>query len=116
MKGWTGEHLGEVFDLPEKTLAELLNTLLAEGFIISTGDNPPVYALAQNPDRIMIYEVLSALRDSSGGWQPLSMTKGESYLADLLARIESCSVESLAGVSLEDIAAAEVTVENTSAH
>jgi membrane protein len=112
MKGWTGEHLGEAFDLPEKTLAELLNTLMAEGFIISTTDTPPVYALAKDPGRIMIFEVLSALRDSSGGWQPLFMTKGESYLADLLSRIERCSVESLAGVSLEDIAA----VEDSSSH
>jgi membrane protein len=116
LHGWTGEHLGEAFDLPEKILAELLNTLMDEGFIVSTGDYPSVYALARAPDRIMIYEVLRALRDSAAGWQPLSMTTGETFLADLLARIERCSVESLAGVTLKDIAASAVTVETPSAH
>ena len=87
-----------------------------EGFIVSTGDDPPVYALAQAPDRIMIYDVLRALRDAAGGWQPLSMTTGETYLADLLARIERCSIESLAGVSLKDIAASAVMGEAPSVH
>lgn len=116
MKGWTGEHLSETFDLPERTLTELLNNLMAEGFIVSTADQPPVYALAKDPDRIMICEVLGALRDLSGGWQPLSMTREESCLADLLARVENCSVERLAGVSLEDIAAYAVTDKGPSSH
>lgn len=105
--GWTGEHLGAVFDLPEKTLKELLNNLIAEGFIVSTTEIPPVYALAQAPERILISEVLDSLRNSSGGWQPRALTQGESCLADLLARVEGCSTESLAGISLRDVAAAD---------
>lgn len=105
MRGWTGEHLGEVFDLPEIMLKELLNNLMEEGFIIATEDDPPVYALAKEPEKIMVAEVLSALRDSSSGWQPLSLTKGESFLADLLARVENLGTESLAGISLKEIAA-----------
>lgn len=103
-KGWTGEHLGDVFDLPEKILKELLDSLMLEGFIVSQGENPPLYALAKDPGHIMVSEVLAALQNSSGGWQPLVLTEGESYLADLLVAVEKNSVESLAGISLKDIA------------
>lgn len=112
MRGWTGEHLGAVFDLPEIMLKELLSNLMEEGFIISTADDPPVYALAQEPEKITVAAVLSALRDSSYGWQPLSLTKGESFLVDLLARVESFGTESLAGASLKEIAAEAVPGES----
>lgn len=113
--GWTGEYLGEVFDLPERLLKELLNNLMTEGFILSTADDPPVYTLSQAPEKIMICSVLNSLRDSAGGWQPLSLTEGESCLADLLARVESCGAERLAGISLKDIAAEAAHGELSSA-
>lgn len=111
ISGWRGEHFGELFDLPEKIVKELLINLMEEGFIFSTADDPPVYTLAQNPEKIMISAVLSALRDSSSGWQPLSFTKGESALADLLARVERFGTEKLAGITLRDIAAEAVPDE-----
>lgn len=111
IRGWTGEHLGEVFDLPERMLKELLSDLIDEGFVVATEGNPPVYALARAPEQIMVSEVLGALRNSSGGWQPLSLTKGESFLADLLARVEVGGTVILAGVSLKEIATETATEE-----
>lgn len=103
--GFRGEHFGEVLDLPEKLVKELLINLMEEGFILSTADDPPVYTLVQNPEKIMISAVLGALRDTSSGWQPLSFTKGESDLADLLAQVECFGTDKLAGISLRDITA-----------
>lgn len=116
VSGWRGEHFGEVFDLPEKLLKELLTNLMEEGYILSSADDPPVYTLAQNPEKIMISTVLGALRDTSSGWRPLSLTKGESDLADLLARVERFGTETLAGISLKDIAADAVPDEPSTAH
>lgn len=103
--GFRGEHFGEVLDLPEKLVKELLINLTEEGFISSTADDPPVYTLAQNPEQIMISVVLGALRDTSSGWQPLFLTNEESDLADLLALVERCGTDKLAGISLRDITA-----------
>ncbi|NVN98155.1 MAG: YihY family inner membrane protein [Geobacteraceae bacterium] len=116
VKGWTGEHLGDAFDLPEKILKELLSSLMLQGFIISTDDAPPVYALAKEPEEIMVSEVLSALQNSPVGWQPLTMTKGESYLADLLARVDTCMAKSLSGISLRDLADEVPRNESSSPH
>lgn len=116
IKGWTGEHLGEEFDLPERTLKDLLDKLLAEGFIAATTDHPPVYTLASDPGKIMVSDVLNALRDAAGGWQPLFLTEGESYLAALLARVEQSSIESLNGISLKDIVVTAASVDRRSAH
>lgn len=114
--GWSGEHFGEVFDLPEKLVKELLQNLVEAGFIVSLADNPPVFTLAQPPEKILVSDVLSTLRDNSSGWQPLSLTRGEVGLADLLAKMERFGTEKLAGVSLKDISAETVPGELPPAH
>jgi len=89
---------------------------MEDGFIFSTADDPPVYTLAQAPEKIMVSEVLNALRDSSSGWQPLSLTKGESVLVGLLAEVEHFGTERLAGVSLREIATETFPAELPAAH
>lgn len=116
VNGWSGEHFGEVFDLPEKLVKELLQNLINAGFIVSLADDPPVFTLAHNPEKIMVGDVLTALRDDSSGWQPLSLTKDETDLADLLAMAERFGTEKLAGISLRDITAATVPLELPPAH
>jgi membrane protein len=102
-KGWSGEHFGETFDLPERLVKELLNNLLEEGFIYGTADDPPLYHLTQAPEEIMVSTVLAALRDTSSSWRPLSLTKDEAELTELLARVEYSGTEILTGISIRNI-------------
>lgn len=115
-EGWTGEHFGDAFDIPERVLKVLLADLVMHGYIIATGDNSPVYRLAQEPDTIMVYDVLHALHDPPGGWQPEISTRGESYLAELLETVDKKRLENLAGLSLKHVADACTDDTGSSSH
>lgn len=105
--GWTGEHLGDALELPEKVLKDLLADLIDNGFIVRREDVPPLYVLARDPGQIMVGDVLAALNNSPAGWTPDILTKEETCLAELIARVEKCSADSLEGITLNDIAGCE---------
>lgn len=103
-EGWTAEQLGDDLDLSERALLSLLNDLVAAGFLVATVGPPTVYRPAREPDMILVAEVLAAIRESGGGWQPLSLTSGESYLAGLLAGVDEVTADKLSGMTLRGLA------------
>jgi membrane protein len=115
-RGVTATELADNLDLPERLLEELLLNLVASGFLDEDPGQPVLYTVAGDLEEVMIADVLAALRDSGGGWQPLRLTAGESYLDGLLARIDDCAAANLAGVSLKDIALPKTSAKGRAAH
>lgn len=103
-EGWTAEKLGDDLGLSEKVLLDLLESLIAAGFLVATVGAPTVYRPARDPDMVMVTEVLAALKDYGGGWKPLRLTAGEAYLSGLLAGIDAVAAEKLSGMTLRGIA------------
>jgi membrane protein len=115
-QGVTGEELGDNLDLPERLLDELLDNLIATGFLRTIPGDPPRYTAAGDLQDIMVADVLTALLDSAGGWQPLSLTEGEFCLAELLAEGDECRAATLAGISLQRIVEIEALAKRRAAH
>ena len=115
-QGVTGEELSDNLDLPERLLDELLDNLVATGFIRTIPGDPPRYTAAGDLQNILVADVLTALLDSAGGWQPLSLTEGEFCLAELLAKGDECRAATLAGISLQQIVEIEALAKRRAAH
>jgi membrane protein len=115
-EGLSGAELGDDLDLPERLLEELLSNLVATGFLRTVPGQPPVYTAAADLQDILVADVLSALLDSAGGWQPLALTEGESCLAELLAEGDECRAATLDGISLRQLAGNEALAKRRAAH
>ena len=115
-EGLSGADLGDDLDLPERLLEELLRNLVTTGFLKTVSSQPPVYTVVGDLQDIMVADVLSALLDSAGGWQPLSLTEGESCLAELLAEGDECRATTLAGISLLQLVESEALAKRRAAH
>lgn len=115
-EGMTEAELGDILDLPQKILEELLRNLVATGFLRPVPGQPQLFTAVGNLQDIMVADVLTALRDSAGAWQPLVLTEGESCLAELLTKADHCSTETLAGISLLQIAGSAVAAKRRAAH
>jgi len=114
--GVTGEELGDILDLPERLLDELLDNLVATGFVRTIPGETPLYTAAGDLQNILVADVLAALLDSAGDWQPLSLTEGESCLAELLAKGDECRATTLAGISLLQVVEIEPLAKSRTAH
>jgi len=114
--GVTGEELGDILDLPERLLDELLDNLVVTGFVRTIPGETPLYTAAGDLQNILVADVLAALLDSAGDWQPLSLTEGESCLAELLAKGDECRATTLAGISLLQIVEIEPLAKSRTAH
>ncbi len=115
-RGVTKTELGDNLDLPERLLEELLRNLAANGFICAVTGQSPVYTFVNDRREILLADVLAALKDAGGGWQPLSFTEGEACLAELLAKGDQCRVETLANISVQQIAESAAAAKRRSAH
>jgi len=115
-RGVTGEELGDNLDLPERLLHELLDNLVETGFLRIIPGDPPRYSAAGDLENILVADVLAALLDSAGGWQPLSLTEGEFCLAELLAEGDKCRAATLDGISLRQIVELEALAKRRAAH
>jgi len=114
--GVTGEELGDILDLPERLLDELLDNLVVTGFVRTIPGETPLYTAAGDLQNILVADVLAALLDSAGDWQPLSLTEGESCLAELLAKGDECRATTLAGISLLQVVEIEPLAKSRTAH
>ncbi|MBP1728434.1 MAG: tRNA-processing RNAse [Deltaproteobacteria bacterium] len=114
--GVTEAELGDNLDLPERLLEELLRNLVSTGFLKTVPGETPVYTAAGNPQDILVADVLTALLDSAGGWQPLALTEGESCLAELLAKGDESRAATLADISLLQVAESAALAKRRDAH
>ena len=104
--GWTAVRLEDDLDISERILLELVDQLVEAGLLVATVGPPTVYRPAREPDMITVGEVLTVLKQSGDGWQPLRLTGVETRIISLLADMDAAALERLRGMSLRSLAAA----------
>lgn len=102
--GWTAVRLEEDLDISERLLLELVDNLVAAGLLVATVGSPTVYRPAREPDMITVGEVLAALKNAGDGWQPLHLTRGETFVSSLLGDMDCAAVGRLSGMTLRQLA------------
>lgn len=103
-EGWTAARLGEELDVSDRVLHELLDSLVDADFLVATVGDPKVYRPAREPDMITVGEILAAIRQPPGRWQPLCLTSEESFIARILDGMDAAAAERLAGMTLRGLA------------
>ena len=100
--GIGASQLEESLDLPERILCDLLDNLLETGFILATGQ-PPTYKPAREPEKIMLADLLSAVKEAGGSWKPLRLTDGEAALQTVLFELDTLTASRIAGLNIKDM-------------
>ena len=104
--GLTANQLEESLDLPERVLVELLDNLIEAGFVLASTGYPTAYRPAKEPENIMVGDLLTAVKEAGGKWQPLRLTTVEADLQILLAELDVLVTSRIAGLKISDMAAA----------
>jgi len=102
--GWTAAGLEDELDLSERVLLDVVDSLVAAGFLVATVGPTTVYRPAREPDMITVAEILAAMRQPAGGWQPLSLTSEESFISRILADMDAAATGNLDGLTLRGLA------------
>lgn len=111
---WTPEQLAEELDIPLRVVREILSLLVETGYIAATAGEPPNYIPARELDRITITDVLKNLKNHGDECRIIRMTKGEKRLQEILARLDAGTAAALKGMTLKDLVATSLSVENPS--
>jgi membrane protein len=97
------ETLAAVLDIPARIAHELLDRLTTAGFLVPVCGEGAGYQPARELERISVADVLATLREQGGVYPIRRFTSGEEQVQQLLARLERCRTETLAGITLRDL-------------
>jgi membrane protein len=94
------EHL----KVPGHVLMVVLDELERKAMVVATADDPCLYLPARNPARILLADVLEAVRaaDEDGFLSP-SAVPTSTAVDGLVAQLQQAAATSLAGMSLHDL-------------
>ncbi|HEY5973469.1 MAG TPA: YhjD/YihY/BrkB family envelope integrity protein [Geobacteraceae bacterium] len=101
---WSAERLAEELDVPVRVVRELLGELQLAGFLVATHDEPSCYQPAREPEQITVAEILALVARMGGRWTISHMNDTEQHLAELLRHLEISQQQSLAGLTLKELA------------
>jgi membrane protein len=101
---WTASRLSDDLEISERVILELVDGLVAAGFLVTVVGTAPTYRPAKEPDTILVAEVLAMLKQPPRRWQPLRLTTAEVHLDNLLASLDAATVRQLAGMNLRQLA------------
>jgi membrane protein len=90
--------------VPGHVLMVVLDELERKALVVATADEPCVYLPARNPARILLDEVLAAVRaaDEEGFLSPAAVPTSAA-VDGLVAQLQQATTTSLAGMSLHDL-------------
>ncbi len=94
------EHL----KVPSHVLMVVLDELERKGLVVATADEPCLYMPARDPARILLVDVLEAVRaaDEDGFLSP-SAVPTSTAVGGLVTQLQEAAARSLAGMSLHDL-------------
>lgn len=98
------EQLAGSMHLPITNVRNLLTMLASGGFILATADQPPRYVPAQAPARLPVSELLLSIRRYDEGEQGGALPRCSPTIVDLQARLDQALEDSLAAMSLAELA------------
>lgn len=101
---WNVDTLAEDLDLPTRIVREITDDLCSAGFLAKTADAAPGFLPGRELDQISVHQILTHLQHHGSDWQPALHGRNGERLSSLLASRDRCSAESLAGLTLRDLA------------
>lgn len=104
---WNVDTLAEDLDLPTRIVREITDELCNAGFLAKTGDTAPGFLPGRELDQITVHQILNHLQHHGSDWRPALPGRNGERLSALLASRDRCSAESLAGLTLRDLATSE---------
>lgn len=105
-RSWNVDSLAEDLDLPTRIVREITDELCSAGFLAKTADASPGFLPGREPDQITVHQILTHLQHHGSDWQPHLPGRNGELLKTLLAKRDTCSDVSLAGLTLRDLATA----------
>ena len=113
MPPWNADTLAEDLDLPIRIVREITSDLCSAGFLARTAETTPGFLPGRELDQITVHQLLSHLQHHGSAWRPHLPGRNAERLNSLLASGDRCRAESLAGLTLRDLATGETGDEDT---
>jgi membrane protein len=100
----TAEDIADELDVPTRMVRDLCSFFVERRLLVNGSGDVPVFLPARDPESITVNELLAALKGYGGeGWQ-LMTDAMKPDVACLLERIEAQRRETLAGMTVKDLA------------
>jgi hypothetical protein len=100
---WDAASLARALNQPVKDVREVLERLVAGGFLFAVGDAPCRYLPARAPEIISLQALLDLAWDDGGGGTDSPLAGGG--ISALMRRLNAAQAQALAGLSLKDLMA-----------
>lgn len=102
---WTVNGLARLFQVPEKIICELLDSLKRLGFVTETRDDPPGYIPARPPEQISVATLLSAVRrDGQGENRVKAALARQPAVTHAVEEGEGAMMQALGNLTIQDLA------------
>lgn len=100
---WDAASLALALHQPVRDVREVLERLVAGGFLFAVGDAPCRYLPARAPEIISLQALLDCAGDDGGGGTDSPLANGG--ISALMRRLNAAQAQALAGLSLKDLMA-----------
>jgi len=100
---WQLEQLAEELDLPVRVVREIVEAMVAAGYLVETAGEQPAYLPARELEHIQVSGVIATLKNAGDVWMPTRLTRERSVLEGVLAKVEASSSTALAEITLKEL-------------
>lgn len=101
---WTIDKLVEELGIPVEPVQNVVQMLEQAGYIYETGDDPPAYLPAREPETVCLYEFLNDVRSSEEKRFGVKKTFFKSLEAEVIMdQIETAQANTLKGITWKDL-------------
>ncbi len=100
---WQLEQLAEELDLPVRMVREILEELVAAGYLVEIAGEQPAYLPARELEHIQVSGVIATLRSAGDVWMPTRITRERQVLESIMAKVEAGSSAALGEITLKEL-------------
>lgn len=100
---WHLEQLAEELDLPVRMVREIVEAMVAAGYLVETAGDQPAYLPARELEHIQVSGVIATLKSAGDVWTSTRLTRERQVLEGVLARVEAGSSAALGEITLKEL-------------
>jgi len=100
---WQLEQLAEELDLPVRVVREIVEAMVAAGYLVETAGEQPAYLPARELEHIQVSGVIATLKNAGDVWMPTRLSRERQVLEGVLAKVEAGSSTALAEITLKEL-------------
>jgi membrane protein len=100
---WNAERLAAELDMPVRFIRDVIDELIAFGYLVESGSEIPAFLPAKAPEHMVVRDILKALKKYGEDWLPQSMSRGGERLSRVVSTVEQTKDQALAGMTMRDV-------------